>query len=140
MTDRSGPLDDLERFIDRLTEHFEPVTRSLERGDDDHADRRLGLPAWEMPSMPSQGSGMTSLDLTDEGDEFVVTVDVPGYDTTDLEVRLDGPSLLISGDHEQETTQTASATEYVRQERHVQSFTRQVTLPAASSRMRYMQP
>ncbi|NGM67503.1 Hsp20/alpha crystallin family protein [Natronolimnobius sp. AArcel1] len=130
MTDRTGPFDELRTAIQRLTRRFEAMARLLEGDRSDHSDRRIGRHTWRRTPIPSLQSGLTSLDLVDEGDEFRVTVDAPGYEAADLEIRLTGPSLLITGNREQEAIHTDSSPEHARTERSVQSFSRQVPLPA----------
>lgn len=128
MTDRPSPFDDLEAWIDRLNRQLETAARSWETEVDNRS--RLDL---------SMGGAATQLDLADHGDEFVVTVDVPGYEIEDLEISLRGDTLAISGEREHkqaveegegDETQGSEGT-YIRRERETQSFSRQVRLPDA---------
>ncbi len=81
------------------------------------------------PSRPLDAGSATSLDVAEEGEEFVVTVDVPGYETDDLEINLTGETLKIRGERARETDQVDEET-YIRRERELRSFSRQVRLPA----------
>lgn len=144
MGDRTNPLDGLEELLERLNRQLETAVRSWESefGTRSHLDLSVGESA-------------IRLDLADHGDSFVVTVDVPGFETDDLETRLRGETLEISGEREQVRTprreiddepdtddevvdeaegdgrtQQADATaEYIRREREVTSFSRRIRLP-----------
>ncbi|ELZ01101.1 heat shock protein Hsp20 [Natrialba chahannaoensis JCM 10990] len=126
MADRSSPFDGIEELLEKLNRQLETAARSWEQSIEDQSQRRLDL------SM-NVGSGSTSLDIADEDEEFVVTVDVPGYETDDLDIRLSGELLTIEGErkraegHDDEEDRGV----YIRREREVQSFSRKVTLPAA---------
>lgn len=128
MADRSGPFDDLEELFDRLTRQLESAARSWELEADRAADEGR-TPGRSIRQSVSLTSAATSLDLADEGDEFVVTVDVPGYETDDLEIRLSGRTLSIRGEREREAERGDTAAQYIRREREVQSFNRQLRIP-----------
>jgi HSP20 family protein len=99
MSERTDPFRDIEELFDQLTQ-FGTVT------DD---------------AVP--------VDVKDEGDEFVVVADLPGYDTEDLDIQLaDEYKLSISA--ERTTSEAAGSDEYVRRERHTERVERTVTLPA----------
>ena len=123
MSDRPKPLDDLENILERLNRQIETAARSWES--------ELGTRGQLDLSM---GGADTALDLADRGDEFVVTVEVPGYERDDLELMIRGETLSISGDRkrefEEETDEPGSSQgTYIRRERETQSFSRQVQLP-----------
>ncbi|WP_049921004.1 Hsp20/alpha crystallin family protein [Halopiger djelfimassiliensis] len=119
MAERSGPFDGIRQLVERLNSQLEQAARSW----DLEADTRSRLEE-------SMGRS-TSLDLADEGDAFVVTVDVPGYETDDIEIRLSGETLSIRGERERRTEHEADDGTFIRRERTVQSFSRHVTLPAS---------
>ncbi|MFP8952545.1 Hsp20/alpha crystallin family protein [Natrialbaceae archaeon A-arb3/5] len=119
MADRSGPFDGIGELLDRLTRQIETAARTWESELDNRS--RLDL---------SMGQSATNIDVADEDDEFVVTVDVPGYETDDLEIRLAGERLSITGERAQMADHETSEDNYIRRERAVQSFSRQVPLPA----------
>ncbi|WP_339103564.1 Hsp20/alpha crystallin family protein [Haloterrigena salinisoli] len=89
MSDRPTPFDGLDDLFDQLNRRLETAARTWQSEVDDRS--RLDL---------SMGGGGTRLDLTDRGDEFVATVDVPGYESDDLEIRLRGDTLAISGERQ----------------------------------------
>lgn len=142
MADRSDPFDGIADLLEGLARQLEAAARSLksERGTESEssaaanaettatADTRQRIDLSTRASSASTATtAATSLECTDEGDAFVVTVDVPGYETDDLEIRLSGSTLSIRGERERERSDTAA--QYVRREREVQSFSRQLTLP-----------
>ena len=128
MVDRPTPFDGLEDVLDRLNRQLETAAQTWQSEVDGRS--RLDL---------SMDGAATRLDLADRGDEFVVTVDVPGYETADLEIRMRGETLDISGERRQTFEESAGLDEreesderegtYIRRERETQSFSRQVRLP-----------
>ena len=122
MEDRTSPFDSLEETFERLNRRLETAARSWESEIDSRS--RLDL---------SMGRTSTKLDLADEGDAFVATVDVPGYGSDDLEIRIRGETLAISGERERDHATADDRADrpgtYVRREREAQSFSRQVRLP-----------
>ncbi|ELY94659.1 heat shock protein Hsp20 [Natrialba hulunbeirensis JCM 10989] len=126
MADRSTPFDGIEELIEKLNRQLETAARSWEQSIEDQSQRRLNLST-------NVGSGSTSLDIADENDEFVITVDVPGYEADDLDIRLAGELLTIEGERERADGHDDEEDRgvYIRREREVQSFSRKVTLPAA---------
>ncbi|WP_394742004.1 Hsp20/alpha crystallin family protein [Natronococcus roseus] len=113
MAGRRNPFDHLEELFDRLNRQFEEAARDWES---------------ERGEQFAFGSGTTTLDLADHDDEFVVTVDVPGYESEDLDSRLSGETLYISGEREHGTTDGRDDS-YLRRERELESFSRQLTFP-----------
>lgn len=117
MADRPRPFDGIDELLDRLNRQIETAARSWETQVDDRSQLDL-----------SMGGSETSLDLADEGDEFVVTIDVPGYESDDLELRLSGDTLAVSGEREHRQ-ESGDEENYIRRERKTQSFSRQLRLP-----------
>ncbi|WP_020222210.1 Hsp20/alpha crystallin family protein, partial [Halarchaeum acidiphilum] len=75
---RRNPFDDIDRLFDRLNRQFEDAAEMLEEGQGD-----------------AFGSGF-AVDVEDADDEFVVTVDLPGFEKEDVDVRVQDRSLSIS--------------------------------------------
>lgn len=116
MAGRRNPFDHLEELFDRLNRQFEEAARTWESETETGGEGQFAFAA-----------GGTRLDLADHDDEFAVTVDVPGYEPDDLDSRLSGDTLFISGERESEATDERG--DYLRRERELESFSRQVTLP-----------
>ena len=116
MSERSNPFRGLEELFERLNRQFEDAARSWESD----VDARGGF-GW------SAGDSTHGLDIAESDDEFVVTVDVPGYEKDDIEVRLSGETLHVAGEREDETDEESDS--YLRRERTARSFSRRVRLP-----------
>jgi HSP20 family protein len=84
-------------------------------------------------SWPSRDSGLFSgwspaLDVHDDKDNFVVTVELPGMKKEEIDISLHGGVLNISGERKHEKDVEEGAT--FRSERYFGKFQRSVTLPA----------
>lgn len=96
MTRRTDPFEDIEELID-------VVTGGLE-----------------------SGGGALPVDVADADDEFVVVVDLPGYDRDDVSVTLpDETTLAVTAGRDTDV----DAERYVTRERRRGSVSRQVGLP-----------
>ena len=95
---RTNPLEDLEALLDQF-------------------DQDLAV---------STGAG-GAVDLIETDEEYVAVVDLPGYETTDLDVTYADGRLTISGTR----TDTVDATDeqYIRRERRTKSVDKTVALP-----------
>lgn len=69
-----------------------------------------------------------SVDVKDENGRYVIRVDVPGADVTDLKASLEDNTLTISGTRKQEKEESRKG-EYLRQERRIGTFQRSFPLP-----------
>ncbi|WP_227779276.1 Hsp20/alpha crystallin family protein [Haladaptatus pallidirubidus] len=67
------------------------------------------------------------VDLADEGDQFVVTADVPGYEKDEIDVQIQNNTLRIRAKHEQEAEEREEA--LIRSEREHREMRESVTLP-----------
>ncbi|MFB6081184.1 MAG: Hsp20/alpha crystallin family protein [Halanaeroarchaeum sp.] len=105
---RRNPFDDIDRLFDRLNRQLETA-----------ADR------WEDESA---FGGDFAVDVEDAGDEFVVTVDLPGFEKDAVDVRVKDRTLTIEADRET-ASESDPDSNYIRRERHTQSVSRHVTLP-----------
>jgi HSP20 family protein len=108
MSSRRNPFEELERMIERMNRQLEAATGS---GRD----------------LPAGGGGSASVDVVDAGDAFEVTVDLPGFEKEDIELRVDGNRLHLSA--ERETEREEGEDRYVRRERSRRSVSRSLTLP-----------
>ena len=78
---RYTPFETMERMFDQM---FRDMTEWRE-----HAwDERLGF-----------GYGLNT-DLAEHDDEFVLTVDLPGFETEEIDLRYDDGTLHLSASHE----------------------------------------
>ncbi len=120
MPDRSNPFDELDELFDRMSRTFEEAAQSWGAAGEADVPGVGGLEAFV-------GTG-TTLDLADHDEEFVVTVDVPGYDSEDVDVRLSGDTLHVEGSREGGADEGEEG-RYIRRERRSESFSRSLRLP-----------
>ncbi|WP_255291591.1 Hsp20/alpha crystallin family protein [Natrinema sp. CBA1119] len=89
------------------------------------------LDAWDGdrygPTTEIATAGM-GIDLADRGDEFVLTADVPGFETDDIDLRLADDTLHITAERTKESTEEENES-YIRNERTRRSMSRAVQLP-----------
>lgn len=102
--------------------------RELDRLFDDAFRDFPGLPRanWEWPDLTSL-SLRPSLDIKDTDDSYIVSVEVPGVAREDVDIRLEGNTLMIRGEKKQE--KKSDKENYHCVERHYGSFERMLTLP-----------
>ncbi|SIR58057.1 HSP20 family protein [Haladaptatus litoreus] len=108
MSRRKNPFDELEEMFERMGRQFDEMGGQLGGGMD-----------WQ--------TGGISVDVVDNGDEYVVTADLPGFEKDDLDITLQENRLRISAEHESEVKEEGE--EYLRQERSQRSVSRTVSLP-----------
>ena len=99
-----NPFEEIEQFFERMSQQFE-----------------------ESAEWPTAMGGTTPVDVLDHGEEYEVTVDLPGFEKEDVEVILTDDTLQVSASHETEAEETDS--DYVRRERRSESVNRSVSLP-----------
>ena len=112
MPSKPNPFDEIERMFDRMSHQFEALDPT------DFAGSLGGIP----------------VNVRDEGETFVVTADLPGYESENIDVTLpDATTLRISAETESDMTSEDGAEGeeivFVRRERRQQSVSRIVTLP-----------
>ncbi|QLG49611.1 Hsp20/alpha crystallin family protein [Natrinema halophilum] len=102
---RPNPFDDIEELLDRLS-------RQVEEG---------------MTAGGLQVPGSVPINVADTSDEYVVTADLPGYETDDIDLTLSEGTLRLeanrTGDKAHEEGQ------YLRRERTKTSASRRIRLP-----------
>jgi HSP20 family protein len=108
---RRDPFDEIEQLFDQMSQQFERASESVDGG-------ALGLGA--------VGSGV-DVDVRDAGDRYVVTADLPGCESDDVDVRLEDDTLHVDADFE--TGSETAEGDYIRRERTHRSVSRAVTLP-----------
>ena len=108
--DRSNPYRMMEEFFERMSTQFEDLSR---RGG----------------PIATTGGDELSLDVADRGEAFEVTIDVPGFDRDEIDVRLAEDTLTITATHEHEAETDEGA--FIHRERAHRTLTRSVDLPAS---------
>ncbi|MDD2599196.1 MAG: Hsp20/alpha crystallin family protein [Kiritimatiellae bacterium] len=71
-----------------------------------------------------------SVNIEDKGDRYLVTVDLPGAEESQLDINLDGEELTISGSVESEIRDEEDG-KMLRQERRSGKFSRTIMLPGS---------
>ncbi|WP_181687376.1 Hsp20/alpha crystallin family protein [Halorhabdus salina] len=110
MPSKPNPFDEIERMFEQMSRQFESFD----------------------PTDVAGSLGGVPVNVRDEGDQFVVTADLPGYESDDIDVTLpDTSTLRISAETESDATSEDEEEEsvFVRRERHQQSVSRSVSLP-----------
>lgn len=115
MSIRTNPFDEMEQFFERLSHQFDEATESWESGGP------LGQWTAEMEPM--------AVDLAENDDEFVVTVDLPGFERDDVEVTVTNHTLRIEADREESIVEEETEERYIRRERRHESMHRSIQLP-----------
>ncbi|MFC6826698.1 archaeal heat shock protein Hsp14 [Halopelagius fulvigenes] len=109
MMPRSSPFDDFETLFERMSKQFDDMSRQFER---------------------SNVAGMASdvnVDIADEGEEFVVVADLPGYEKEEIDLTVTERVLTIEATHEDSAEHDSE--EYIRRERRHESVRRDARLP-----------
>lgn len=105
---------------------FEDVWRDIYR-----EFRPLGLSPWSMPGRllrPEEGWQYAPLvDIVDEGDEFKVRADIPGFSKEDINIEVTDESIELSGEVKKEEKEEKE--KYRRYERSYSSFKRVLGFP-----------
>lgn len=112
MSDRN-PFDELDELFDRMQRNMERTTRMWES---------------EAPDSGLPGAASMNVDLEDRDDEFVLTGDLPGFETGDIDVRLNEQTLSITAEHDESSEESDG--EFVHRERRRTSVERSVPLPS----------
>ncbi len=102
---RKNPFEELEEMLDR-------VSRQVEEG---------------MTSGGLQVPGSVPVDVADTGDEYVVTADLPGYDTDDIDLTLSEGTLRLEANRIDDEAYAEGT--YLRRERTSTSASRRIQLP-----------
>ncbi|WP_311172031.1 Hsp20/alpha crystallin family protein [Halobellus ordinarius] len=112
MAKQTNPFKDLTQVFERMQEEFDEIAR---RWDSE-----------ELPMEPTTTSSIR-IDLEDQDEELVLTAELPGFDSEDIDVRVTGQTLELEAEHEESEKEETS--EYIRQERRRASAVRSVPLP-----------
>jgi HSP20 family protein len=113
MSSRSNPFEEMERFFERLTRQFDEASRMWE------TEEPFGR-------LTAAGSS-PAVDLVEEDDSFVVTVDLPGFERDEVEIRVTDSTLSVEARHEEELDEESER--YIRRERRHETIQRSIHLP-----------
>lgn len=102
---RGNPFDEIEEMLER-------VSRQVEEG---------------MTSGGLQVPGSVPVDVADTDEEYVVTADLPGYDTDDIDLTLSEGTLRLEANRAEEAEYAEGR--YLRRERTRTSASRRIRLP-----------
>lgn len=114
MTTSANPFNELARTFKRMQEEFESVARNWNQ---------------EEFELPTTATSPVKVDVEETDEALVVTAELPGFETDDMDLRVNEQTLHIQAEREEE--EEAEEGEYVRRERHRASVTRSVALPEA---------
>jgi HSP20 family protein len=76
------------------------------------------------------GGGGLPLDVSERGDEFVVTAPIPGVSPEDVEISVLGDTLRIHGERREERQEGGEGQRWLLREQRYGSFDRMVRLPS----------
>lgn len=128
-----------EKSISSQTASYNPVTQMHQEMDRifDQAFRGFGFPTSRLLSQrwPELGSDLAqvlrpNLDIKEGDDHFIVSVEMPGVEKSDVNIELNGHDLIISGEKKQEETKENEGYHCV--ERSYGSFRRLLHLPESA--------
>ena len=107
---------EFDKAFGRFRRDFENIMRPHER-----------VIGHEFPSTTMWETSIPSIDIEDRGNNFLVTVEAPGFNKEEIDINVCGDSVEVSG--YKEAAQDEKTKEYVRKERMSESFYRTVNLP-----------
>src|SRR5262245_13797306 len=106
----------ISRFRDEMDTFFERLT-----------GRNLSRDFFE-PIFGTTTAGNLRLDLSETDNEIMARIEIPGIDPKDVDVRVEGNALIISGEKKLDKDEKKRNYHFV--ERHYGSFSRRVQLPS----------
>lgn len=116
MTVPLNPFGEIERFVGTLSRQFEDASRELVGGD---------------PLVPFPlALGSMAVDVLERDEEFVATVDLPGFDDADVDVQVTDRTVRIQADREAATDTEEVDGRYIQRERRFATRSRTIRLPA----------
>jgi HSP20 family protein len=115
MSTQSNPFEEMKRLFERMTQQFDEASRMWE------TEGPSGR--WDSVFEPM------AADLLERDDEFVVTVDLPGFESDDVDIQVENRTLRIRAEQEEEKEEEQE--QYLRRERRHESALRSIQLPEA---------
>lgn len=113
MSTRGNPFEEMERLFERMARQFDETTSRWGESE---------ALAWWQPEMETM-----SMDMVEHDEEFVVTVDMPGFTREEVDLSVTDHTLRIEGTHEESMEEEEER--YLRRERHHETAHRSITLP-----------
>lgn len=121
----SHPIHEDRTMKPMLWKARSPLSIWNENGDDWLEDFWKAAPT-QLPEV-FRRSGFPAVNLSDDGNEFVATFDVPGLEEKDLDVQVVGSQLVLKGERKWESEKKEK--ECFRSESQYGSFQRAILLP-----------
>jgi len=84
---------------------------------------------WDLPEMRGFGEWTPTLDVSETNESIVVKAEIPGMESKDILVSLEGPILNIKGEKKHEKEEKDE--QFYRTERTYGAFARSIRLPAS---------
>ncbi|MFB6198726.1 MAG: Hsp20/alpha crystallin family protein [Halobacteriaceae archaeon] len=105
MSRDKSPFREFEEILERLSKSLE------DRSSEHHHKYERGTPA---------------VDVTETDGEFTASIDLPGFDKSDVDVRVAEDTLRVTADREEAEEREG---EFLRRERHHRTVSRTISLP-----------
>jgi HSP20 family protein len=118
------PFGDMQRDFDRMINRFQ---HEFEDFWAPPRWRREMLWRHRHPMMPFGESMLPSVDLEDQGKDYRLTVDLPGFKKEDVDVEVADDSVTVHAKKTQ--SEEEKNKNYVRRERAAQTYYRRIQLP-----------
>lgn len=139
MSTPTNPFERFEELFERMATQFEETARAFEG---DETGSRLPSVGPRSVGRTMLGTESMAVDLVERDDEYVATVDLPGFSRDDVEVRVTDDALHVEAHHEEEremsemdemgdeseASEMGEAT-YLRRERSHRTMERSIRLP-----------
>lgn len=109
----SNPFEEIEQFFERMSRQFDESTRGWSEDGP--------LSRW------SDEFGEMAVDLVENDEAFVATVDLPGFEKSEVDVRVTDHTLHVEAEHDEAEEERDDR--YLRRERRHESMRRSVKLP-----------
>lgn len=106
----TNPITGVEEMVDRMRTQLDEAATP-----------------WEGGEAAGVGEPTMAADVADTGDEFVVTVDVPGVELDDISVRLADHKLVVKAKRKE--TAGDRELEYLQRERQYRRLSRAIPIP-----------
>jgi len=111
------PFYEMQRMRERMDRIFGEAFGRFAR-----SERFSGLSQMRVPFSPQ-------IDLRDTGDAYEVEVNLPGIEESEVKIGIEGQTLRLSGQVEEQKETTDETGQILRRERHFGRFDRSIVLP-----------